>query len=107
MTYVLISRGFVAGWSTWADDNLRQDALFDQPLIDAVLKGEVHDERSPAVVDFLERLRAKHGPNTYFYAGGASGLTAVELEPGTRFRVTEYDGRESIETMDNITWMVA
>lgn len=37
----------------------------------------------------------------------ASKLAICDLEPGTKYRIEEYDGSESIETENDIIWQVA
>lgn len=39
--------------------------------------------------------------------GFYSSLKIVDIEEGTKFRICEYDGLESIETIDNIDWTIA
>lgn len=39
--------------------------------------------------------------------GAYSHLGIVDIEKGTKFRICEYDGLESIETIDNIDWTIA
>ncbi len=54
----------------------------------------------PILVEVVETL-----------AGGASNegayLVTVEIEPGTRYRIRDYDGNEFVETEDSIDWKVA
>ena len=54
----------------------------------------------PALVQVVEELGDE--ANTRF-----SDLRIVELEPGTRYHITEYDGNESVETEYDIEWSVA
>lgn len=54
----------------------------------------------PVLVQVVEELGDE--ANTRF-----SDLRITELEPGTRFRITEYDGNESVETEYDIEWSVA
>jgi len=39
--------------------------------------------------------------------GSCARLVIEELDPGTRYRITEYDGYESVETDDSVDWSVA
>jgi hypothetical protein len=39
--------------------------------------------------------------------GGFKNLRVVEIPEGTFFRVSEYDGYESIEVFDNSDWLRA
>lgn len=90
---VLISPGFGAGWSTWADGALKHDMLFDAKLIAAVEDPDV-DIYDGALDDFVARMKAKHGADTHIYTGGAHDLRVVEVEG--QFHVDEYDGSESL-----------
>lgn len=63
-----------------SDDNIRRD--------------------DPVLVQVVEELGER--VNTRF-----SDLCIYELKPGTRYRIEEYDGNESIETEDDIRWSVA
>lgn len=88
---VLISRGFGAGWSTWADDKHRQTMLFDADMVNAVLEG---DKQKAAAI-----AKAKCDDA---YTGGAEDLEVVWIPQGTAFVVEEYDGSESIRTADDL-----
>ncbi len=94
---VLISPGYGAGWSTWADDDIRAYVRTYQPIIDAIGKGEDH----MPLVDALEKeLKEK---DKYLYTGGAADLVVVEVEPP--FYIDEYDGYESIKTPSDYNWI--
>lgn len=102
---VLISPGFGAGWSTWADAEYREDMLFDPALIAAVESGRdlgVEDDPASPLGDFLTRMRAKHGDDTYIYTGGAPDLTVATVDG--QFLVTEYDGSEGVQLRDCTDW---
>lgn len=53
----------------------------------------------PALVQTVEELGSKAG-------SGFSDLQLEELPPGTKYRINEYDGNETVETVDNIDWTV-
>lgn len=89
---VLISPGFGAGWSTWSRGEETEALLFDSRLVDAVLALMPADE----FTKYCESLGYEH------YMGGAADLEVVWLEPGTRFRILEYDGSETLETFDDL-----
>ncbi len=92
---VLVSRGFGAGWSTWMSEY--PEALFDPVLAQMIVDGA--DEMEIATV------AQKRYPDAYL--GGLDGLNVEWLVIGTKFRVDEYDGAESIEILDEIHWEVA
>ena len=97
---VLVSPGYGAGWSTWAysgEEDYRDFMLHDPTLVAMVERGE-SAETIETYVTFVH-------PGTY--CGGADGLTIEWLPVGTAFRIHEYDGSESVEIRDDITWNIA
>lgn len=78
---VLVSPGFGAGWSTWADN--AETALY-----------------APDVVAWIEAGKpAVDEEATFGHYGYLGGLRDVEIEwlpVGTRFVIKEYDGSESL-----------
>jgi hypothetical protein len=92
---VLISHGFGAGWSTWADPEEAEALLFDSRIASAVLNNE-----SP---DTISTLTSELGYGSYL--GGADGLTVEWLDIGTRFYVNEYDGSESIQSFNDLAYI--
>lgn len=92
---VLVSRGYGAGWSTWMSDY--PECLFDPVLAQMIIDGA--DEMEIATV------AQKRYPDAYL--GGLDGLDVEWLPVGTKFRVDEYDGAESIEYLGDIYWEVA
>ena len=106
---VLISPGFGAGWSTWAEDQFQEDCLFDPALIVAVEAGTPlgeWDEPGTPMHAFDQALRKKHGIESgeeVIYAGGAHGLEVVEVDGP--FKVDEYDGSETIVTRNDDIWL--
>ena len=95
---ILVSPGYGAGWSTWNDDDLSDDFLFDEKLIEAIERG---DDKTEAVLEFVERMKKKHG-DKYFCVLGASQLE-VETVSGP-FKVNDYDGFESLSFRDSEDW---
>lgn len=92
---VLVSHGFGAGWSTWADDSEAEGMLFDSRIVDAVLA----EQSASEIAALVEEL----GYDSYL--GGVDDLRVYWLEPGTRFIVDEYDGSESLRTFDDLTYV--
>lgn len=109
---VLVSRGYGAGWSTWSDEN-KTKRLFDPALASLMVerdnKLKVLGYESEEVLDEyhkrIEEVAEERYPEDYL--GGLSGLEIHWLERGTRFTVDEYDGAESITTLDDTPWNVA
>ena len=92
---ILISRGFGAGWSTWAGgsiedkDSLARRALTYRPIIDAIESGDWRDECKRAAL----REKAEKDLDG-MYMGGFGDLVIEEVDGP--FRVEEYDGSESV-----------
>jgi hypothetical protein len=95
---VLVSYGFGAGWSTWADASLKQEALFNPIFVDWVENGKKEDVN--------EIVKSVFG-DEYFYTGGSDGLAIEWIPVGTGFRITEYDGSEQLETVESVDWSIA
>lgn len=95
---VVISRGFGAGWSTWAGDREVARLMLTFPPLIAALDGG--GSVSAAINEMCEEI-ARRGLETP-YLGGRDGLT-VESVDGL-FKVDEYDGAESIATPGDDDW---
>lgn len=92
---VLISTGFGAGWSTW---NREWPAmLFDPVIVEMIVAGKDSYE--------IEAVAERRWPDAYL--GGLDGLTVEWIREGVKFRVMEYDGAESILTVEDEGWIVA
>jgi hypothetical protein len=89
---VLISHGFGAGWYTW--NSTHKELLFHPKLVEMVENGKAKDITDEWVENNLE---------LDIYCGGASGLQIHWLPIGTAFHVEEYDGAESLHTIDELT----
>lgn len=59
------------------------------------------DRSDPDLIQAIEELGEKAA------SGKFAKLVIEDLPSGTRYRITEYDGYESIETDDDIEWSVA
>lgn len=81
---VLVSYGYGAGWYTW---HHVEELLFDPKIVDMVLD----NAGEQAIVEYCEQT---YGTNHYY--GGADGLTVEFVTPGTKFRIEEYDGAETL-----------
>lgn len=92
---VLYSPGFGAGWSTWAyTPELKEQMVFCPALVFAIEKGEDLD----VVAEDLF-------PDEYH--GGLRDLKICWVPMGQRFRISEYEGSESIELLDQISHYIA
>ena len=96
---VIYSPGFGAGWYTWNSEY--PEMVYDPSIVSILLSGDTEENKTQAVI--------LHASIKYpdAYLGGVDDLTVRFLKPGTLFRINEYDGSESIETQDNIDWMIA
>ena len=90
---VLYSPGFGAGWYSW--HNI-EELIYDPRVVHYVETGEL---------ELIESYVESVYPDVY--CGGASDLQIEWLKVGTLFRITEYDGSESIELNYDIHWNVA
>jgi hypothetical protein len=93
---VIISPGYGAGWSTWNTDRYGDELVFDPVLAAYIDEGKIAEAESYVAMRFPEA-----------YAGGVADLQVTWVPIGTAFRVTEYDGNESVEFKENNDWLVA
>ena len=96
MIAVLVSPGYGAGWSTWADED-QKEAL----CMDARIVGPFLEEGNRAAAEAALKLF----PNVYI--GGADHLVVEWLPKGTQFEVEEYDGYESLHVIGSRVYMEA
>ena len=92
-TKVLVSRGFGAGWSTWNTEDGTALAT-DVGLVSLVEEGA-----SPEV---LRSYVGEVWPEAY--DGGVADLYVVEVPAGALWRLSEYDGSESLEVLNTDNW---
>lgn len=90
---VLVSHGFGAGWQTW---NTSADCLFTPEVVKQVMEQTVSEESVNAVYE-----------GKLFYAGGLDGLCVKWVKEGSKFKVTEYDGAEGLEFLEEVDWKTA
>ncbi len=90
---VLYSSGFGAGWYSWNPEH--KELLFHPKLVAMVEAGKQSDITKEWLENELGILDV--------YCGGASDLKIQWLVEGTAFTIDEYDGAESIETLDSLT----
>lgn len=91
---VLISYEYGAGWSTW---NYKELA-YDKRIVEKWLEGTSSDE----MCNYVESLGYARP-----YMGGYKDLELEFVPRGTVFRIYEYDGYESIETIEDMDMIVA
>jgi len=90
---VLVSPGYGAGFLTWGAPI---EAIFNPTLI-----GLVENEKWKEAIDFVESTWED------VYTGGVQDLEVFWIPEGTKFQITEYDGAESLELLDDIDWITA
>ena len=104
---VLVSYGYGAGWSTWNEmkphDGDFIKFLFENNFI------EIVEEKYKLIKDFDEKLiKEKCNEITkenYTCIFGLKNCCIEWLEEGTLFKISEYDGAESIELKENDEWL--
>lgn len=105
---VLVSPGYGAGWSTWGCDEL----AYDKRVVEFWLSHK-GDEEFMATVEESGYYRvpesAAHKEAMEFfsslgygspYMGGFDEIELEYVKKGMPWRITEYDGSESLETLD-------
>ena len=98
---VLVSHGYGAGWSTWEHD---ERMLFD-PVLAEMLEDGRAVEGDAAWLKKIEKVAKERYPDAYL--GGLDGLTVHWVPEGSRFRIEEYYGAESIVFENEYRWSVA
>jgi hypothetical protein len=90
---VLVSYGYGAGFHSWGAP---VEAIFDPTLVDLVENKKIQD-----AITYVE--------NTYpdTYSGGVEDLGIEWIPEGAKFIINEYDGRESLQLMDDTDWLTA
>jgi len=92
---VLYSPGFGAGWYTWNPEH--PQCLYDPEVVYWIENGRTKEE--------FPDLAAKYGD--HFNAIGLPDLQIAWLPVGTKFRIREYDGSESLVLADEEVWQTA
>ena len=96
---VVYSPGYGAGWSTWNPDHAEL-LLFDSEIAQAVIDGDT--ARAAEIATAKTEAAGSEA-----YTGGADQLQVAWFCKGTRFRIDEYDGSESIVLLDRESYHVA
>ena len=93
---VLVSPGFGAGWSTWADQDQKEAMCMDARIVGPFLEGG-HRAAAEAALEIFPDV----------YTSGAKNLVVRWLPKGTEFEVEEYDGGETLHVLGSRIFMVA
>jgi hypothetical protein len=96
MVAVLYSPEYGAGWYSWRPGNYGEEMVFDPMMVKYV-----EEENQDALHSYV----AMRYPDAY--DGGVEDLKIAWIPKGVLFRITEYDGNESVETMSNTDWIKA
>ena len=96
---VIYSPGFGAGWSTWniEDNGYGEELIFDPGLADLITNGKSQDQ--------IKAYVALKWPGVYI--GGLEQARVEWVAPGTEFKITEYDGSESLQFREGEEWITA
>jgi hypothetical protein len=94
---VIYSSRYGAGWSTW-NLELAEQLIFDPGLVDLILR-----ERPWEVIASYTAIKWPHE----VYIDGLMHAAVEWIPIGTKFRIDECDGMETIIIQDQIQWLVA
>ena len=98
---VCYSPGFGAGWSSWADDELKETLIFHPAIVNMILEDKEHLINEQWLVDnFGEEYK-------YVCTYGAHDLVIEWVPQGSLVRINEYDGYESVEIYDTDNYFMA
>lgn len=100
---ILYSPGFGSGWYTWHGV---YELLRDPEVVHLVeLRSKVpEDEKTYYTEKIMDYCKATYGDKSYL---GAEDLSIEWIDLGDKFRITEYDGSETIEYLTNTRWLEA
>ena len=108
MTAVLISTDYGPGWtSSFYDKELAKKAIFDPEIAQRVLdkpQNASQAELNSWLASIKELIKYKYPDE---YTSGVEDLKVEWIPIGTRFRIKEYDGYESVEKYDPDSYMTA
>lgn len=93
---VVIAPSYGAGWSSW-NSKIEETLAFHPAIVQMVLDGRREEiDKDWLVAHFGEEFQ-------YGYYGANDDLTIEWIPIGTKFRITEYDGAESIMITADLT----
>lgn len=92
---IVYSKGYGAGWSSWSPGEVREGMMLDARIVEALLLlGE----------DAAKTAAAELYPEAYV---SRQDLSIEWLDVGTAFRISEYDGWEEVQTLEDAGFIVA
>ena len=92
--------GKVIDESEWYSHSLEERAASNKFCSDHQIDHRNIPRNDPVLVQVVEELGREAGSEH-------ADLKIREIVPGTRYRIDEYDGRESVVTVDEDDWSVA
>ena len=106
---VLVAPGYGAGWSTWNHPAL----AYDKRVVEYYLErkddkdlckkiSSLNTDENKKASKYFESLGYE---DVYF--GGFKDLVIEWIPEGVRYKIDEYDGCESIVTIDAVDWSIA
>lgn len=98
-TKILVSPGFGAGWSTWAESAARYELATDQELVRLFETGD-RDGFEARANHILQTITGDATDSVYL--GGYEQLEVQEAD-GDWF-IEEYDGSESLHEIATAAW---
>ena len=113
---VLVTNGYGAPWSTLSNSpiNLLMDARIVQFFYDTYIARLFDEQRSCWMCGIICECKVDEAPMQTFLAGlgfqniylrGLSNLAIETVPAGKKFRVTEYDGCESVVIYTEDRWI--
>lgn len=97
---VLVSRGYGAGWSTW---NCYPESAWDKRVVELFIqlteKERTALSNNNQKMDWAKKQMEEWGYSNIYW-GGFDDCEIKWVPENTFFRITEYDGCESIEFLN-------
>jgi hypothetical protein len=90
---VLVSPGFGAGWYSWHGV---EELIYDPSIVQWVENNELDKIQTYMELKYPE-----------VYCGGLEDLVVEWVPIGSKFRIDEYDGAESLITFESQGWFTA
>ncbi len=102
---VLCSPGYGAGWYSWGNDRLPEQALFHPTLVELVEQ----DRQEEITKDLLVELFGEdaRSADLCIDPDQDKGLSIEWVPIGEKFHIIEYDGSENVELLSEIKWITA
>lgn len=107
---ILVSPGYGAGWSTWGNEQLaydkrivefwlshKDDEKFMQEVEESGRLSRGESEAHKEAANFFKSIGYDECP----YMGGFDQIVLKYVPRGTPWRISEYDGFESLETFED------